>query len=83
MTPLAEQRSMRVRSLHAHRIEQISFDAAARRIVRSDLRHGLCRALIAEVVIDSDQSVQYYLTAAMRDLVKDFPTPPAPPCCGS
>ena len=30
-------------------------------------------ALIAEVVIDSDQSVQYYLTAAMRDLVKDFP----------
>src|SRR5271167_3016650 len=30
-------------------------------------------ALIAEVVIDSGRSVDYYLTAALRDLVKDFP----------
>src|ERR1700727_2231774 len=30
-------------------------------------------ALIAEVVIDSGRSVDYYLTAASRDLVKDFP----------
>src|SRR3954452_21297175 len=30
-------------------------------------------ALIAEVVIDSDGSVGYYLTAALRDLVKAFP----------
>jgi heat shock protein HtpX len=30
-------------------------------------------ALIAEVMIDSGRSVDYYLTAASRDLVKDFP----------
>src|SRR3979411_2352672 len=30
-------------------------------------------ALIAEVVIDSDRSVDYYLAAASRDLVKAFP----------
>src|SRR3954454_17011721 len=30
-------------------------------------------ALIAEVVIDSDGSVGYYLAAAMRDLIKAFP----------
>ena len=30
-------------------------------------------ALIAEVVIDSDRSVDYYLKAAMRDLVTAFP----------
>ena len=30
-------------------------------------------ALIAEVVIDSDGSVDYYLTAALRDLIKAFP----------
>ena len=30
-------------------------------------------ALIAEVVIDSDASVDYYLVAASRDLVKAFP----------
>src|SRR3954471_13728550 len=30
-------------------------------------------ALIAEVVIDSDGSVDYYLTAALRDLAKAFP----------
>jgi heat shock protein HtpX len=30
-------------------------------------------ALIAEVVINSDGSVDYYLTAALRDLVKAFP----------
>jgi heat shock protein HtpX len=30
-------------------------------------------ALIAEVVIDSDGSVDYYLTAAARDLIKAFP----------
>jgi heat shock protein HtpX len=30
-------------------------------------------ALIAEVVIDSDRSVDYYLTAAARDLIKAFP----------
>jgi heat shock protein HtpX len=30
-------------------------------------------ALIAEVMIDSGRSVDYYLTAAARDLVKDFP----------
>src|SRR5712672_2805934 len=30
-------------------------------------------ALIAEVVIDSNGSVDYYLTAALRDLVKAFP----------
>jgi heat shock protein HtpX len=30
-------------------------------------------ALIAEVVINSDGSVDYYLTAAMRDLIKAFP----------
>jgi heat shock protein HtpX len=30
-------------------------------------------ALIAEVVIDSGRSVDYYLMAASRDLVKDFP----------
>jgi heat shock protein HtpX len=30
-------------------------------------------ALIAEVVIDSGGSVDYYLTAAMRDLIKAFP----------
>src|ERR1700710_2903667 len=30
-------------------------------------------ALIAEVMIDSGRSVDYYLTAASRDLIKDFP----------
>jgi heat shock protein HtpX len=30
-------------------------------------------ALIAEVVINSDGSVDYYLTAALRDLIKAFP----------
>ena len=30
-------------------------------------------ALIAEVVLNSDGSVDYYLTAAMRDLIKAFP----------
>jgi heat shock protein HtpX len=30
-------------------------------------------ALIAEVIIDSDGSVDYYLTAAARDLIKAFP----------
>ena len=30
-------------------------------------------ALIAEVVINSDASVDYYLAAASRDLVKAFP----------
>jgi heat shock protein HtpX len=30
-------------------------------------------ALIAEVIIDSDGSVDYYLTAALRDLIKAFP----------
>src|SRR6201747_2677001 len=30
-------------------------------------------ALIAEVVIDSDGSVDYYLAAALRDLIKAFP----------
>src|SRR3978361_2014359 len=30
-------------------------------------------ALIAEVVIDSDRSVDTYLTAALRDLIKAFP----------
>ena len=30
-------------------------------------------ALIAEVMIDGGRSVDYYLTAAARDLVKDFP----------
>jgi heat shock protein HtpX len=30
-------------------------------------------ALVAEVVIDSGGSVDYYLTAAMRDLIKAFP----------
>ena len=30
-------------------------------------------ALIAEVVIDSDASVDYYLMAAARDLAKAFP----------
>src|SRR5450755_1987739 len=30
-------------------------------------------ALIAEVMIDSGRSVDYYLTAASRDLVRDFP----------
>ena len=33
----------RVWSLHAHRIEQVSFDAAARRPVRAGLCAGLCR----------------------------------------
>ena len=33
----------RLRSLHAHRIEQVAFDAAARRAVPADLRAGLCR----------------------------------------
>src|ERR1700710_788958 len=31
-------------------------------------------ALIAEVVIDSDGSVDYYLAAALRDLIKAFPS---------
>src|SRR4051812_15285217 len=30
-------------------------------------------ALLAEVLIDSDRSVDYYLTSAMRDLAKAFP----------
>ena len=74
----------RLRSLHAYRIEQVSFDAAARRAVPADLRAGLCRrATIAEVVINSDGSVDYYLAAAARDLVAAFPMRPSPPRCGS
>jgi heat shock protein HtpX len=30
-------------------------------------------ALIAEIIIDSDQPLQYYLTEALRDLMKDWP----------
>ena len=40
-------------------------------------------ALIAEVVVNSDGSFEYYLTAAARDLIKAFPMQPAAPRCGS
>jgi len=40
-------------------------------------------ALIAEVMIDSGRSADYYLTAASRDLVKDFPLATGAACCGS
>ena len=40
-------------------------------------------ALLAEVVIDSDRSVDYYLMAAGRDLSRRFPMRPASPRCGS
>ena len=40
-------------------------------------------ALLAEVVIDSDRSVDYYLRAASRDLVKAFPYARRSPRCGS
>ena len=40
-------------------------------------------ALIAEVMINSGRPADYYLAAAARDLVKDFPLATGAPCCGS
>ena len=41
-------------------------------------------ALITEVMIDSGRPVDYYLTAALRDLIKDFPfCDGRGRCCGS
>ena len=40
-------------------------------------------ALVAEVVLDSDQTVNTYLAAAARDLITAFPYATAPPRCGS
>ena len=74
MTPLAEQRNMAAYGLYTHiasnKFRSMLLLAGLFLLIYVMVYAG---ALIAEVMIDSGRPVDYYLAAASRDLVKDFP----------